>query len=132
MSPRVGDTVGAQRWPQFGAHPSNWGAPHRGVLLDRRDARAWANTAAFPTDSPCPEAVSRWVDRMERECGFTTVPVLWDFGAQQVVYWESPKRVVHYMDDLSRWDSARNAALRRQQEIKGHAPATKQCAAIAA
>lgn len=132
MSPSVGDHVGAQRWPQHASHPSNWGAPHMGQLLDPRDPRAWANRAAFPTDNPCPKEVARWVDRLERECGFTTVPVLWDFGDRQVVYWENPKQVVHYMDDVHRWKSERNAALRRIREIQGHAPATRDRAALAA
>lgn len=130
MSPRVGEVVGAQRWPQYGSHPSNWGAPWPGLLLDPRDPRAWANTCAFPTDAPCPKAVARWVDRIEREHGLTRVPVLWDFGDRKVAFWEMPDRVVHYMDDMDRWLNERNAAMRREEELR--ASATRECAALAA
>lgn len=132
MKARVGDDVGAQRWPFHANHPSNWGVPHRGVLLDRKDPRAWANTAAFPTPTPDADAVARWVDRVEREFGSTTVPVLWDFGDRQVVYWERPERVVPYADDIHHWSLERNRALARFTEKKRYAPAIGQRAAAAA
>jgi hypothetical protein len=56
---------------------------HRGIVLARNDARAWANTLAFPTDSPDPDAVSVHV-----ACctfGDDKHPVLYPFG----VRWDS-------------------------------------------
>jgi hypothetical protein len=53
---------------------------NRGIVLARNDARAWANTLAFPTDSPDPDAVSAHV----AQCTFgdDKHPVLYPFGVR--------------------------------------------------
>ena len=69
---------------------------YKGQVLSELDPRAWANTLAFPTATPNPEAVKEHVTRCQRlEATHypdtrPRVPVLWDFGR---VYWE-------YIDSL--------------------------------
>ena len=58
---KVGDRVGAGRWPYSHAHPDCWGKPWAGVVLSETDPRAWANTLAFPVSSPDPAAVKEHV-----------------------------------------------------------------------
>lgn len=114
--PRAGDQVGARRWPRSSEHPSNWGTPYMGVVLERGDPSAWANTAAFPNHEPSPAQVAQWLQRVDAEPKTTLVPVRWDFDGISTVYWERAEALVPFATDITHWDRARNAARSRLKE----------------
>lgn len=116
---RVGEAVGARRWPSDTSHPSNWGAPHLGRVLDVRDPRAWAGTIAFPTPTPDQSAVDEYVDRLLEEQGaFAAVPVLWNFNNTQVVFWEREEVLVPYATDYTNWLRAKAMAFAAEEARK--------------
>lgn len=106
MSVRVGDLVGARRWPRSTCHPSIWGRPHQGQVLDIRDPRAWSNSLAF-RGTPTQEEVDRYVDRLECEGGISRAPVLWRFPDESRVSWELLERLVPYAQDFLAWVAAK-------------------------
>jgi len=48
---KVGDVVGARRWPYEAAHPEVWGQPLRGEILSCNDRKAWEGSMLFATPS---------------------------------------------------------------------------------
>ena len=106
--PQVGDLVGAQRWPNRGNHPDCWGLPWKGLVLDPRDPRAWANTIAFPVAEPDPVAVRRHVDACVLQGYPPSIPVLWDFGAAGLTtYWSAAEHLRPFDEDYQAWLVAR-------------------------
>lgn len=106
MAVRVGDMVGARRWPRSTCHTSSWGRPHQGQVLDVRDPRAWSGTLAFG-GTPTQGEVDLYVDRMECDGGIVRTPVLWRFGHFCMVSWEVPERLVPYAQDFLAWVAAK-------------------------
>jgi hypothetical protein len=77
------------------------GKPWAGVVLDRADPRAWAGTLAFRT-APTPEQARAHLAAVG---GIPThVPVLWAFGSEPRVWWESLDSLVPYETELARWE----------------------------
>lgn len=109
----VGTVVGARRWPYSASHPDCWGKPWQGVVLAINDQRAWAGNAALDTQSKIDAHVA-WC----QEHGLLkhTIPVLWDFDDEQVVYFQqavgdaSLHDLMLYAEDYSAWQSARAEA----------------------
>jgi hypothetical protein len=114
----VGARVGADRWPNTGAHPDAWNPPWSGVLLALDDPRAWEGTIAFPGPDPDPSAVREHVARC-LAAGYLTnrAPVLWDFGDRQRVWWETRSSLRTYAQDLEAWAKARWSAYRNEAEL---------------
>lgn len=109
MSPAIGTEVGGRRWPYHAAHPDAWGKPWKGVLLAVDDPRAWADTMAFPGPKAPTKAAVR--EHLARVPAIARVPVLWDFGDESLVYWESAASLRPYAEDLAAWRAERAAAL---------------------
>lgn len=108
MTIKIGTIVGARRWPNASAHPDCWEIPWRGELLATDDPRAWANTIAFPTENPDPEAVKKHVAWCNAQGLVNTVPVLWNFGEKGlVVHWSRPGDLRPYGEDYLDWINAR-------------------------
>ena len=106
-----GTEVGAKRWPYSACHSDCWEAPHKGIVLERDDPRAWARTMAFPSAEPDPEAVKRHVAWCHKEFGESnSVPVLWLFADGPRVFWEPIDSIRPYGEDLAEWMESRNAA----------------------
>lgn len=108
----VGTKVGARRWPYHAAHPDCWGRPHSGVVLSRRDPRAWQDTMRFAGQLPSQAEVDAIVDANDARCSgqYDTVPVLWTFGEEQVAYFERIDRLRPYAKDLADWTASLWAA----------------------
>lgn len=117
MDLQIGDEVGARRWPYASAHPDCWGRPWKGILLAAHDPRAWVRSVVFPTDTPDPAAVRAHVRRFPR-LGRDTVPVLWDFGDEQIVYWEDRASLRLYAADVVAWEAALAAARTQNEESR--------------
>jgi len=103
MSAKIepGLEVGAERWPYAGAHPDCWGRPHRGVVLDQTDPRAWSGSIAFPREPGRGEVLEHLI-----KVGWSEdeVPVAWEFGR---VYWERVENLKPYDEDVRAWERAR-------------------------
>jgi hypothetical protein len=101
-----GDVVGSGRWPMGGGNVP--GRPWRGTVLAEDDPRAWAGSLAFPGGDPDPEAVSAHVRKHPLRPG--RYPVLWDFGGEEVVHYETEKPghygLKPYEEDVEAWQSA--------------------------
>ena len=113
----LGTKVGAQRWPYHHAHPDAWGRPWAGVVLALDDPRAWAETVAFPWPQPDPAAVTAHVTKC-RARGWLSdgrVPVLWSFGDEERVHWESTDSLRPYWEDLAAWAAERWAAAQARE-----------------
>lgn len=121
--PKIGDSVGAHRWPYWAAHPDCWGKPWGGVVIALDDPRAWANTLAFPTPDPDPEKVKAHVqwcksqDLLKDKCA-----VLWDFEGKAVPTFESYGRnsdydVRPYANDFRKWKQERAAMYARDSKL---------------
>lgn len=123
----AGDAVGARRWPYQSAHPDVWGTPWQGTLLALNDPRAWAGHPAL-TSQPAIDQHIAWCH--EHGSLKDTVPVLWDFGDTQTVFFQSAAgddrchALRPYADDCRDWEAARAAAY--------HALAPSQAATRAA
>jgi hypothetical protein len=111
----VGTIVGARRWPYASAHPDCWGTPRNEVVLALNDPRAWRGNRALSTQEKIDGHIA-WC----KEHGLLTetVPVLWDFGDEQVVYFQSAvgdgrcHDLRPYAEDYFDWQSSRAAAYR--------------------
>lgn len=116
---QVGTEVGARRWPYAAAHPGCWGTPWKGVVLAMNDPRAWAGNAALSTQEKIDAHVA-WCH--EHGLLHDSVPVLWDFGCESVVYFQATGgdarcyAVRPYADDYHAWESERAEAFRRLEE----------------
>ncbi|WP_035538924.1 hypothetical protein [Paraburkholderia hospita] len=110
----VGDAVGARRWPYASAHPDAWGTPWKGILLAVNDPRAWAGNPALRSQ----QAIDQQAWCHEHGSLADTVPVLWDFGDRQAVFFQSVARddrchaLRPYADDCREWEAAYAAACR--------------------
>jgi hypothetical protein len=109
-TPKVGDVVGAKRWPYHGQHPETWQKPVAGEVLARDDVRAWVGTIAFP-GTPDPSAVTEHVAVYANVLS-SKVPVLWDFGEYRKVYWELTCCLRPYAEDVESWEQERTRCLR--------------------
>ncbi|WP_186214527.1 hypothetical protein [Burkholderia gladioli] len=113
---QVGTIVGAHRWPYHSAHPECWGTPWKGVVLALNDPRAWAGNLALSTQQKIDEHVAWCHDHGLLK---DTVPVLWDFGDEKIVYFQSASNDARchdlrpYAEDYLDWQTERAAALRR-------------------
>lgn len=110
---KPGTKVGAERWAYRAAHPGCWLKPWSGVVLDRDDPRAWEGSIAFPSKRPNREAVRAHV--AEHPSLLQKVPVLWNFGGEKRVFWESAANVRPYAEDVAAWKAARDAAFAREK-----------------
>lgn len=112
----VGTIVGARRWRYASAHPDCWGTPWSGVVLALNDPRVWSGNLALSTQEKIDVHIA-WC----KEHGLltNTVPVLWDFGDEQVVYFQSTVGGTRchdlrpYAEDYLDWQSSRAAAYRK-------------------
>lgn len=105
---KTGSPVGAGRWPDQHTHPDFWPRPLRGQILDFCDVRAWANSLYFPEDNPHAGDVMGVALKLRAEGVLDGVlPVLWDFGTHQRVFWEKEARLHPYDEDLVLWRAAR-------------------------
>lgn len=105
---KVGDVVGAERWPYSAAHPDCWQQPWSGMVLAVNDPRAWTNTLRF-LGTPPQEAVDAHVARCQSQGLLQNdVPVLWDFGPHGTkVWWEPITSLRPYDQDAEAWRLAR-------------------------
>jgi len=105
----VGTEVSTEyRWAYDSAHPDCWREPWNGILLAPNDPRAWQNTVRFPGRLPEQAEVDKHLaDLQARNIPLTGVPVLWDFGDEQRVGWETADKVVPYQQCLLHWRVAR-------------------------
>jgi hypothetical protein len=115
MSVKIGDKVGAGRFPGDGRKP--WS----GTLLAVDSPVAWKGSMAFqvpmgagPDWLPDQAAVTAHVKKCaedDRIGPITDVPVLWDFERNgelyQRVWWEKPESVRPYEDELLEWELKR-------------------------
>ncbi|GMU20589.1 MAG: hypothetical protein AMXMBFR13_06860 [Phycisphaerae bacterium] len=110
---KIGDVVGAERWPYSAAHPDCWQQPLSGVVLAVNDVRAWANTLRF-RGTPTQEAVDKHLANLRAKGELLRhIPVLWDFGAHgSKVWWEPADRLRPYDKDVEAWRAARAKACR--------------------
>lgn len=136
---KTGSSVGAGRWPNRRAHPDHWHKPLRGQVLDICDVRAWANTIHFPEDVPHAGEVMTLALKLQHEGKLQgLVPVSWDFGGQQRVYWEREMALRTYEDDVVLWRAARAMRLdeiehprrRRPRDIREFLPQQQQHLAL--
>ena len=105
----VGTEVSTEnRWPYDSAHPDCWREPWKGIQLAPNDPRAWQNTVRFPGRLPEQAEVDKHLaDLRERNIPLTGMPVLWEFGDEQRVGWETADKVVPYQQCLLHWRVAR-------------------------
>jgi hypothetical protein len=112
----VGTVVGARRWPYASAHPECWGTPWSGVVLEMNDPRVWSGNPALSSQEKIGGHIA-WCK--DRGLLMNTVPVLWDFAGEQVVYFQSATGDARchdlkpYAEDYLAWQSARAAAFRK-------------------
>lgn len=108
--------VGAQRWPYHAAHPECWLQPWKGVVLDRDDPRAWAESVAFPTKRPNRQQVKAHVAAHPTLAN--KLPVLWNFGTYKKIFWESVENLRSYEGDVAAWEADRALALQEADAQK--------------
>ncbi|HIH2751716.1 TPA: hypothetical protein ACYLN4_007566 [Burkholderia lata] len=109
----VGTIVGARRWPYVGNHPGCWGTPWKGEVLALNDQRAWAKNVTLSTQQKIDAHVA-WCDK--QGLFEDSVPVLWDFGDEKIVYFQTASNLWPYAVDYLDWQAARAAAFRREAE----------------
>lgn len=110
---RVGTVVGARRWPYFANHPGCWGTPWKGEVLALNDPRAWAKNVMLSTQQKIDAHVA-WCDL--QGLFEDSVPVLWTFGDEKIVYFQTASNLRPYAVDYLDWQAARAAAFRREEE----------------
>jgi hypothetical protein len=129
---KAGDKVGMRRWPYSHGHPDTWEQPHKGIVLDIKDQRAWKTKSGktFPyTDAHgCNLSAGRMTATKE-EINFAyqrlvlqgdldpnkEVPVLWSFG---YVYWEKIEKLLPYKEDYEAWATALARAYRNEKPAR--------------
>lgn len=102
-----GIEVGMRRWPMSAAHPTAWGRPLKGVVLDAADPAAWRGTLAFPNGEPELDAILEHLHQ-HPSLGVSKVPVRWEFGA---IFWERAADLRPYAEDLAAWERARREGI---------------------
>lgn len=113
---KTGTKVGAERWPNMGNHPDCWAKPWAGVVLDKEDPRAWADTLAF-CGTPTVEQVREHLAKVGGIPSHT--PVLWDFGSfGQRCYWERTESLRPYAEDMAEWKAAHTEAKAKARGLK--------------
>lgn len=116
----VGTVVGAHRWPYESAHPDCWGAPWKGVVLALNDPLAWSGNAALSTQEKIDSHIA-WCT--ERGLLKNDVPVQWDFGDEQVVYFQKSggddrcHELRPYAEDYLDWQATRAAKYKRLERV---------------
>ena len=117
-----GAVVGARRWPGSSGHPSVWAAPHRGLVLDICDRRAWANRCLGK--DPEQSEVDAYVSELKRRGELcNSLPVLWDFssvGCSSAVMWEFIPNLKPYSEDCALWEQARGEAMNKEASNGSH------------
>lgn len=118
----VGTVVGAHRWPYDANHPDCWGTPWKGVVLALNDRRVWERNVALCT----PEKIDAHIAWCLGQGLFRdSIPVLWDFGDRQVVYFQTAvgdgrcHDLRTYAEDYLAWQLARSAARRNDAVRRG-------------
>ena len=116
---KIGTKVGSERWPYSGAHPGCWMRPWYGWVVAQNDVRAWTRTLRFPGRIPNQLEVDEhvaWCHAQTLLGEDETVPVLWEFGDKEQVYWERLEALVPYRVDVRNWRRARAAAYLARNE----------------
>lgn len=120
---KTGTWVGAGRWPNSSAHPDFWHKPLRGQVLDFCDARAWANSIYFPEDNPHAGAVMGKALALREEGALKgLIPVRWEVGAEQRVFWERAENLRSCEADMRLWKAARAMRLDELQHPRRRKP----------
>ena len=97
----TGTRVGAGRCPHL--YGNKRGKPWAGVVLDKCDPKAWAETIAFGSRKPTRAEVAEHLARVGGVPSY--VPVLWSFGESGTkVYWERAESLRPYAEDLAQWE----------------------------
>jgi hypothetical protein len=106
-SPKVGELVGAGRWPEPLQASS---LPWLGIVLAVNDPSAWQNSIAFG-QNPSQEAIDAHVEAYQSQWLIKNAfPVLWNFGERGCkVFWETSDQrygkycLRPYHEDVARW-----------------------------
>lgn len=110
---RVGSWVGASRWPNRAAHPSQWGKPIGGQILEIESPAAWAGTPDFPVSLPDSAQVMDHVMALRKAGKLDGVlPVMWEYGdGHRVIRWERASSLRPYSEDIQLWNAAKRMRL---------------------
>lgn len=101
MAIEIGMAVGSGRIPYSASHPDCWRTPWTGIVLARNDRRAWEGTLVF-SGLPSQEKVDAHVAYCEMNDLFgNLVPVIWNFGSYQKIFWERPETLKPAVEDLA-------------------------------
>ncbi|AET95509.1 hypothetical protein BYI23_E003480 (plasmid) [Burkholderia sp. YI23] len=103
---RAGEWVGAGKWANRESHPSAWGRPFLGCVLDPADFRAWANSFEFPESQPDLGQIMSLVIRLKAENKLADrVPVEWNFNNVRIVKWELISKLRTAKEEHALWNA---------------------------
>ena len=116
---RIGMEVGGRRWPYLMSHPDAWLKPWKGVILAQNDPMAWSRCMLFGTRIPEQHEIDKHVSWCHSNGLLSeSIPVLWDFGTEQKVYWEKITSLSTYEIDCLDWAASRERAYALQAPIR--------------
>jgi len=89
------------------------------VILAQNDPKAWAGSILYGARTPEQHEVDQHIAWCHGNgLLLDSIPVLWDFGTEQRVYWEKIASLSTYELDCLDWADARKRAFALQAPIR--------------